>query len=83
MTNSGEQILTFDHLSISYGNVQAVRDLTLSIRRGEVVGLVGESGSGKSTVLRSAVGLLHRSGQVTAVRSSMKEGISRTLPKAN
>lgn len=66
MTNSGEQILTFDHLSISYGNVQAVRDLTLSIRRGEVVGLVGESGSGKSTVLRSAVGLLHRSGQVTA-----------------
>jgi peptide/nickel transport system ATP-binding protein len=37
---------------------RAVEDFTLSIARGEVVGLVGESGSGKSTVGRAVVGLL-------------------------
>lgn len=66
MTNANEQILQFVDLNVSYGSVQTVRDLTLSIGRGEIVGLVGESGSGKSTVLRSAVGLLHRSGHVTS-----------------
>lgn len=47
------------------GAVDLVEDLTLSIKRGEVVGLVGESGSGKTMSARSLLGLLPRGMQAT------------------
>jgi len=40
------------------GSVRAVDDVTLDIRRGEVLGLVGESGSGKTTLGRTLLGLV-------------------------
>ena len=43
-------------------NVQAVNDVSFSLKRGEVVGLVGESGSGKTTVGRSLLRLIEPSG---------------------
>ncbi|SIR69259.1 peptide/nickel transport system ATP-binding protein [Williamsia sterculiae] len=42
--------------------VPAVGDVTLDVRRGEVLGLIGESGSGKSTLARVAGGLIPRDG---------------------
>ena len=59
--------LALENLSASYGGAQDVlRDVTLSFRQGEVVGLIGPSGSGKSSLLRALVGLLRpRAGRVT------------------
>ena len=42
-----------EQVSISYGSKQAVRDVSLPIRQGEVLGLIGPSGCGKTTLLRS------------------------------
>jgi peptide/nickel transport system ATP-binding protein len=51
-------LLEIEHLSISFRGQAVVRDLTLSLGRGEVLGLVGESGSGKSLTALSILRLL-------------------------
>ena len=43
----------------SYRNVTAVRDISFTIRAGEMVGLIGPNGAGKTTTLKVLSGLLH------------------------
>src|SRR5437762_10273833 len=49
--------VVFDSVSKRFGDVEAVRDLSLEIEDGEFVVLVGPSGSGKTTALRLIAGL--------------------------
>ncbi len=51
-------MLRLDSLAKRFGNVQAVSGLSLSVRRGEVLGLLGPNGAGKSTTLSMAIGLI-------------------------
>jgi energy-coupling factor transport system ATP-binding protein len=53
----GEEVLTTCDLGVRYGPVVALRDVSLSVRRGEVVALMGRNGAGKSTLLRALTGL--------------------------
>jgi oligopeptide/dipeptide ABC transporter ATP-binding protein len=50
------------------GIVQAVRGVSLTVRRGETLALVGESGSGKTMTCRAIVGLIHPPGRITGGR---------------
>jgi peptide/nickel transport system ATP-binding protein len=63
-----QPLLEIDNLSVHFttrrGTVQAVRGVSLSIGKGETLGLVGESGSGKSVTSQAAMGLVHVPGQI-------------------
>jgi oligopeptide/dipeptide ABC transporter ATP-binding protein len=55
-------LLTIDGLDVSFatprGNLKAVRDVTIKLRKGQSLGVVGESGSGKTVLSRATMGLL-------------------------
>jgi branched-chain amino acid transport system ATP-binding protein len=60
-----EVILQLDRLSVSYGNIAAVQNLSMTVYAGEIVTLIGSNGAGKSTTLRTISGLLRpKSGDV-------------------
>ena len=60
-------------LSVDYRNkAQVLRDVSVELRQGEVLGLVGQSGSGKSTLSLAILRLLHLKGGVTRGTMSFK-----------
>ncbi len=54
----GEVLLDIANLSKSFGPVRANRDISLNVRRGEIVALLGENGAGKSTLVNQIFGLI-------------------------
>jgi len=51
-------MLTVDHLHTYYGHIHALKDVSLSVEKGEIVTLIGANGAGKSTTLKTISGLL-------------------------
>jgi peptide/nickel transport system ATP-binding protein len=60
-----QSLLDISNVSVSFGSVPVVKNVSLSIAPGEIVGIAGESGSGKSTICRAALGLVPQTGAVT------------------
>jgi lipopolysaccharide export system ATP-binding protein len=57
----GESRLEVSHLQKFYGSRKVVKDVSLAVRKGEVVGLLGPNGAGKTTSFYMIVGLVHAS----------------------
>ena len=51
-------MLEVQNINVYYGNIHAIRDISFSVEKGEIVTLIGANGAGKSTILKSISGLL-------------------------
>ena len=59
-------MLTLEQIDVYYGNIQALWQVSLEVKGGEIITIVGSNGAGKSTILRSTTGLIKpRRGSIT------------------
>lgn len=71
-------ILNVDNISVHYGAINALRDVSFSLDQGEIVALIGANGAGKSTSLNTISGLLHPS---SGTVKYLDKDISKTSPQ--
>ena len=62
--NDHSVILEVRDLTVSYGKVEALHKVSLTIRRGEIVTVIGPNGAGKTTLLSALMGLLPAGGEI-------------------
>src|SRR5918995_5204253 len=89
MARSGRiAMLELRNLVCSYGQIAALKGISLSVKQGQLVALIGANGAGKTTTLRSISGLLHPTeGQILfegkdVTRSSAREILSLGIAHA-
>ncbi len=61
---SSDTYLSVQDLSVSYGNIKAVKSISFDVKEGEIVTLIGANGAGKSSTLRAISGMLPYGGQI-------------------
>lgn len=61
MGRTDKNLLEIRHMRKAFGELEVLKDISLSAREGEVVSVIGPSGSGKSTLLRCAAMLDRKS----------------------
>ena len=64
-------ILTVKDLSVSYGSIHAVKNISFEVQEGEIVTLIGANGAGKSTTLNAIARLLPASGEIRFAGDSL------------
>jgi branched-chain amino acid transport system ATP-binding protein len=63
--SQSDVLLSIKDLSISYGNIKAVRGISFDVHEGEIVTLIGANGAGKSSTLRGISGVIPYKGSIT------------------
>ena len=64
MNQTKPVLLSVEDLTISYGNIKAVKGISFEVREGEIVTLIGSNGAGKSSTLRGISGLIPYKGVI-------------------
>ncbi len=66
-------LIEVNDLHVRYGDYEAVKGVSFSLGKGEILGIVGESGSGKSTIAKTLMGLERKSaGEIVSQAASMQ-----------
>ncbi len=71
MTNP-DRLLSVTNLSVLYGSINAVDDISFGVARGEIVTLIGANGAGKSSILRAVSGLIPYQGSIAYAGKDLK-----------
>jgi ABC-2 type transport system ATP-binding protein len=67
MSNNNQPVLEIENLRKTYGDVQAVKDVSLRVERGDIYGFLGPNGAGKTTTIGMILGLIHRDSGIVRV----------------
>jgi ABC-type Mn2+/Zn2+ transport system ATPase subunit len=85
--SSSGQVIRAENVTVGYHHRPLISNLSLEIRRGEILGIVGPNGCGKTTILRVLLGLLtplrgvvHRDEDLVVSYVPQRERIDTTLP---
>ncbi|MBS1130022.1 MAG: amino acid/amide transporter ATP-binding protein 2, family [Proteobacteria bacterium] len=70
--HDNEVILDVKNLRVAYGKVEALHEVSLTIRRGEIVTVIGPNGAGKTTLLSALMGLLPSDGDIVYMGQPQK-----------
>ena len=75
--NNTDEIIRVDHLQKFFGMLEVIKNISFTVRRGEVLGIIGPSGSGKSTLLRTICQLEEATGGTISVcgRDIVRDGV--------
>lgn len=74
-------ILTARGMQKSYGDFQALRDVTFQVEPGSIVGLIGPNGAGKTTTLKSILGLTDFDGELDVMGVDPRDGRHHLMEK--
>lgn len=73
-------MLKVDHLSVHYGVIQAVKDVSFEVNESEVVTLIGANGAGKTSILRTISGLVRPSaGEISFLGKEIQKEPARKI----
>ncbi len=72
--HSPNKAIEFRKVSLGYGPLTVLRDLTFSIREGDFLGIIGPNGSGKTTILRAILGVVKPGHGTIHLRRGLKFG---------
>lgn len=73
-------MLTVEKLSINYGAIEAVKEVSFRVEEGEVVTLIGANGAGKTSILRSISGLVRpKSGRISFLGEDIHKSQARKI----
>jgi branched-chain amino acid transport system ATP-binding protein len=73
---AGPPLLSIESVSRRFGGLIALHEMSLEVRRGEIVGVIGPNGAGKTTLFRCVVGTLRPSGGRILFEGSRLDGLS-------
>ncbi|RIW35679.1 ABC transporter ATP-binding protein [Bacillus salacetis] len=76
-----ENVITVENLSKSFGSVKAVKNMSFSVRRGEIFGIIGPNGAGKTTTLEMLEGISKPTGGTVEVLGLVPSQQLRELNK--
>jgi len=62
--NSKEKVIAVKDLSVTFGEVEVLRDISFEISKGSFTGIVGPNGAGKSTLIKAILGFIDYGGMV-------------------